>query len=152
MQGSLQALALKSVLAKVKTQGALMDVGSQAAFTAKPTFFSLSKAQHALDFNKFFKVNKIAALAINGIGSDLYTQYLANLQDLQGSHALLITQTSKQQVRAARALRKYIKLLRSYFKEVYDNKLSKKIPASSAMHWIREYLRLTSSIKRRTSL
>lgn len=104
------------------------------ALLMKPAYFSLYKATRALDFNKMFKVNKITARSINEISNDLYMQYLANLQDSGGANAVVSMKANKQNAHTARVLRKYVKLLRTYFTEVYENKLAKQIPASSAMH------------------
>lgn len=124
----------------------------QAGVINSPVLFTVKKVAQAFDFNKFFKVNKVATRAINNVSLDLYSQYITNLQMGTAEVVNFSEKTGSTNVRAARALRKYLKLLKQYFKEVHDRKMAKNIPASSAMHWIREYLRLTSSIKRRASL
>lgn len=150
LQRTLQKVALRSAAYVVRP--AVTTVGTGDLLSRKPVFFSLFKATTALDFNKFFKVNKITARSVTELGNDLYTQYLTNLQTLSTNAVIISTNANKTNAHTARVLRKYMKLLRTYFTEVYDTKLSKKVPASSAMHWIREYLRLTSGIKRRISL
>lgn len=149
---SLQKLALKNVSSYPNIYPNVLKTVSTDVLSQKPMFFSLYKATHAFDFNKFFKVNKITARSISEISNDFCTQYLTNLSQMEKTTAMLATKTANKNVHTARVLRKYIKLLRVYFNEVYNNKLAKKIPASSAMHWICEYLRLTSDIKRRVSL
>lgn len=150
MQRAVQKVALRSVVYVAKP--AITTAITGDLLSRKPIFFNLYKATKALDFNKFFKVNKIVARSVTELGNDIYTQYLANLQTLATNAVIISADANKKNVHTARVLRKYMKLLRTYFSEVYDNKFSKKVPASSAMHWIREYLRLTSGIKRRISL
>lgn len=96
--------------------------------------FSVRKSLKALDFNKFFKVNKAATRNFSDFSIDLYSQYIANLQDGVISNSVVLNQKEGDNKRAARVLRKYVKLLKQYFIEVHDNKVAKKIPASSAMH------------------
>lgn len=152
LQRSLQKVTLKNVVNYPDIYINVLKTVPTDVLSQKPMFFSLYKATHALDFNKFFKVNKITARSISEISNDFYTQYLTNLSQMEKTTAMIATKTANKNVHTARVLRKYIKLLRIYFNEVYNNKLAKKIPASSAMHWVREYLRLTSGIKRRVSL
>jgi hypothetical protein len=145
-------VALKTRLGTDQQWLAYLQEGGQEGGLKKPLFFSLKKAVRALDFNKFFKTNKVAARAVNNISFNLYSQYLSNLNAGIAAVSEIADQQNVTNARAARALRKYLKLLKQYFNEVHDNKVAKKIPSSSAMHWIREYLRLTGSIKRRASL
>lgn len=118
----------------------------------KPLFFSLKKADTAQDFNKFFKVNKITARAVEEISNELYSQYITNLHEQGLVISSMALKDKKETERAARLVRKYVQLLRAYFKEIYDNKFIKKVPADTEMYWVREYLRVTSGMRRRVSL
>lgn len=128
------------------------DTVSHEAFMLNPLYFSSSKAVKAFDFNKFFKVNKVTAKTLVSVSGDLYSQYITNLHEMGVAVSAITRTKTGQNAHAVRVLRKYVQLLKLYFKEVYDNKFIKKVPADSAMHWIREYLRLTSSTRRRVSL
>jgi hypothetical protein len=129
-----------------------LQEGAQDIVINRQMFFTVKKAAQAFDFNKFLKVNTVAARAVNNLSLDLYSQYLTNLQAGTSEVMGFSAKGGSTNVQAARALRKYLRLLKRYFNEVSDRKMAKNIPASSAMHWIREYLRLTGSIKRRTPL
>jgi hypothetical protein len=132
LQRALQNIALRSTAYVVKPVVTTATAGD--LLSRKPIFFSLYKATNALDFNKFFKVNKITARSVTELGNDIYIQYLTNLQMLAANAVVIATKANKKNVHTARVLRKYMKLLRTYFTEVYDTKLSKKVPASSALH------------------
>lgn len=149
---SVQKTLLQTMMNVPSWNKKLEAAPSKNSLEHKPMFFSLHKATRAFDFNKFFKVNKVAAHSIVEMSTDLYMHYLENLNHIETVDSLISTNTSAHNTYAARSLRKYMLLLKLYFNEVYGNKMSKKIPASSAMHWIREYLRLTNSIKRRPAL
>ncbi len=117
-----------------------------------PAFFSLKKAAQVLDFNRFFKVNKITTHNIQSVATDLYMQYINNITEAdEGTSAIIITNT-REKTRTARILRTYFLLWKTFFQGVYNKKMVKSIPPASAMHWIREYLRLTSDTEGRTWL
>lgn len=150
LQRAVQKGALQVRVSPFMPISSLSSTGT--LLTAKPVFFSLYKASKAFDFNKFFRVNKNTVRVLSEVSNDLYTHYLSNLQSMDNASSVINSKTSKQNVHTARVLNKYSQLLRKYFQAVYDAKLVKKIPAASAMHWVREYLRLTSDTRRRVSL
>ena len=147
-----QRLPLKLVFHKYLLSRMGADRGAFEVMEHKPALFNFSKAGYALDFNKFLKVNKLTARAVVEMGNDMYSQYALNLQTMGANAAIIEVNAKKKNVHTARVLRKYVQLLHTYFTEVYDKKVSKRIPSSSAMYWVREYLRLTSDMRRRTSL
>lgn len=102
--------------------------------TRKPVFFNVRQATSTLDFNKFFKVNRAVARNMNAISVDLYSQYITNLQASCSASSTIMSQNADKTALGKRALRKYVLLLHHYFNEVYDRKMAKNIPASSAMH------------------
>jgi hypothetical protein len=112
----------------------LNGVLSSETLIRKPLLLSMRKASRAFDFNKFFKINKMVARNMNEISTDLYSQYIANLQEGYVVSGTVADQKSVKDARAAKVLRKYVQLLKQYFMEVHDNKMAKNIPASSAMH------------------
>lgn len=68
------------------------------------------------------------------ISTDLYIQYLENLQSVKEiSNFIAISKNQSHDLTEA-VLRKYIKLLRVYFKAVLKRKLVKTLPASTAVH------------------
>jgi len=127
-----KAALLKNSLVIYNPELTISDKTSQESVAKQALFFNVRKVRHAFHFEQFMGANKYTAKAIKDVSLDLYSQYIANLQDAK---SIVNVETSGDtSVRAARALRKYITLLRKYFQEVHDNKMAKKVPASSAMY------------------
>ena len=89
---------------------------------------------------------------MNLVALQLYSHYISNLQEGSVQTAVVEKVASVHQAHATRLLQKYVRLLRVYYQAVYTRKVAKNIPASSAMHWVREYLRLTGKSRRRISV
>jgi len=120
-----------------------------AEYTVDYGFFSLDfnwrQAWAALDFNEFFKNTQVPGRLINLIALDVYAHYITNMQGAYNGFATVLDLKNQKFDEHARILSKYSDLLERYYQMVYTRKVAKNIPASTAMYWIREYIRLTDN-------